>query len=75
MNELLERPVFGKLETPRPILIACAEFPLESFERPQEFVKVHLQCAGDHTRGLFEADASIVVSACYPSKNVPIFFV
>jgi hypothetical protein len=33
-----------------------------------------LERIGDHTRGLFEADASIAASAAHPSQDVKIFF-
>lgn len=38
------------------------------------FLIIHLHCVGDHTRGLFEAEASIVVSAAHALEDVKICF-
>jgi hypothetical protein len=47
---------------------------LEALERGDDFLLVHLQGVGDHTRGLFEAEASIAVSAAHALEDVKIFF-
>jgi hypothetical protein len=46
----------------------------QALERCDDFLLIHLHRVGDHTRGLFEADASIAVSAAHARKNVEIFF-
>jgi hypothetical protein len=46
----------------------------QALERRNDFLLADLEGIGDHTRGLFEADASIAVSAAHPSQNVKIFF-
>lgn len=46
----------------------------QAFERGNNFLLVHLNCIGDHTRGLFEAEASIEPSATHALEDVEIFF-
>ena len=46
----------------------------QALERRNDFLLADLERIGDHTRGLFEADASIAVSAAHPSQNVKVFF-
>ena len=46
----------------------------QSLERSDNFFLPFLHRVGDHTRGLFEADASIVVSATHAFENVEIVF-
>ena len=48
----------------------CAQ-PLE---RSDHILLIHLHRIGDHTRGLFEADASIAVSAAHALEDVKVFF-
>jgi hypothetical protein len=44
----------------------------QALERPNDFLLIHLHRVGDHTRGLFEADASIAISATHALKDVEI---
>jgi hypothetical protein len=46
----------------------------QTLERGNNFLLADLKRIGDHTRGLFEADASIAASAAHPPQNVKIFF-
>jgi len=46
----------------------------QSFERRDDLLLVHLHRIGDHTRGLFEAKASPMVSAAHTLQDVQIFF-
>jgi len=46
----------------------------QALERRDDFLLLFLDRIGDHTRGLFEADASIVVSAAHAFENVEIVF-
>ena len=46
----------------------------QAFERRHHILLCHLQGIGDHTRGLFEAEASITVSAAHALEDVKIFF-
>jgi hypothetical protein len=46
----------------------------EPLEGRQQFLLGHAQCVGDHTRGLFEAEASIEVSAAHAPEDGEIFF-
>jgi hypothetical protein len=44
----------------------------QALERRDDILLTHLHCIGDHTRGLFEAEASITVSAMHSFENVEI---
>jgi hypothetical protein len=46
----------------------------QTFERGNNFLLADLKRIGDHTRGLFEADASIAASATHALQDVKIFF-
>lgn len=46
----------------------------QTLERRDHFVFRLLDSIGDHTRGLFEAEASIAVSAAHPFEDVKILF-
>jgi hypothetical protein len=51
-----------------------AVFAPQSLQRFNDFLLIHLQRIGDHTRGLFEAKASIAVSAAHALQDVEIVF-
>ena len=38
---------------------------LQALERRDDILLIHLHRVGDHTRGLFEAEASVAVSATH----------
>ena len=38
------------------------------------FLLIDLQAVGDHTRGLFEAEASVAVSTAHTLQNVKVVF-
>ena len=42
----------------------------QTLERRDDFVLRDFHSVGDHTRGLFEAEASIAASAAHAFKNV-----
>ena len=44
----------------------------QSLERGDHRFLTHLHSIGDHSRGLFEAEASVAVSATHALKNVEI---
>jgi len=44
----------------------------QPFERRGNFLLADFQCVGDHSRGLFEAEASIAVSAAHALQHVNI---
>ena len=46
----------------------------QAFERRKDFLLVHIHRIGDHTRGLFEAEASPIVSATHTLQDVEIVF-
>ena len=46
----------------------------QALQRRYDVLLIHFHRVGDHTRGLFEADASIVASAAHARENVKIFF-
>jgi hypothetical protein len=45
----------------------------QSLERRDDFFLIHLERVGDHTRGLFEAEASIAVSTTHAAQDVKVF--
>ena len=45
-------------------------FRTKALERLDDVLLIHVYRVGDHTRGLFEAEASVVVSATHPRENV-----
>ena len=45
-------------------------FRTQPFERLYDVLFFHFHCAGDHTRGLFEAEASVVVSATHAREDI-----
>ena len=47
---------------------------VQTLERGDDFLLRYFYRVGDHTRGLFEADASIAVSATHPFENIKIVF-
>lgn len=49
-------------------------FRAQTLQSLDDFVLRLLHSIGDHTRGLFEAEASIAVSAAHPFENVEIVF-
>jgi hypothetical protein len=46
----------------------------QALERGNNFLLADLERIGDHTRGLFEANASIAASATHALQDVKIFF-
>ena len=42
----------------------------EALERLNDVLFIHFDSAGDHTRGLFEAEASVVMSATHAREDV-----
>jgi hypothetical protein len=45
-------------------------FRTKAFERLNDVLFFHVYCAGDHTRGLFEAEASVVMSATHAREDI-----
>ena len=46
---------------------------LQALKRGDYLILVHADRIGDHARGLFEAEASVVVSAAHAFEDVKIF--
>ena len=44
----------------------------KSLQRRDDFFLILMHRVGDHTRGLFEAEASIAVSPTHPFENIQI---
>jgi hypothetical protein len=44
----------------------------QALERRDDCLLIHLHRIGDHTRGLFEAETSIAVSAAHALQNIEI---
>lgn len=72
---VLNRPIFRQVAANFFVLGIVGTFLPQALKRFEHVLLVHLQSIGDHTRGLFEAYASIAVSAAHALKNVNIFFV
>lgn len=47
---------------------------LQPLKRGDYLILIHTDRIRDHARGLFEAEASVVVSAAHPFQDVQIFF-
>ena len=47
----------------------------QPFERRGNFLLADFQCVGDHSRGLFEAEASIAVSAAHALQDVNVLII
>ena len=80
-NEKLEarnyfsyRPVFRQIFSYLLVFGVVAVLRTQALERRNDFLLADFERIGDHTRGLFEADASIAASAAHPSQDVKIFF-
>ena len=71
----LDGPVFGEIIAQFFIFRTVARFLFQTLQCLNDFFLIHFQRVRDHTRGLFEAEASIVVSAAHALQNVKIFFV
>jgi hypothetical protein len=46
---------------------------LQALERRDDILLIHPHRVGDHTRGLFEAEASVAVSATHAFQDIEIF--
>ena len=46
---------------------------LQALERRDDILLIHLHRVGDHTRGLFEAEASVAVSTTHAFQDIEIF--
>ena len=64
-----DRPISWQLATHFGKIGITATGLADAFERSHQLFEIHTQCVGDHTRGLFEAHASIVVSAAHPFED------
>jgi hypothetical protein len=48
--------------------------PAQALQGRNDCLLIHLHRVGDHTRGLFEAEASIAISTAHTLEDVKIFF-
>ena len=72
---LLDRPVVRQIFTYVLILRVVGMRFAQPFQRRDDFLLADFQCVGDHTRGLFEAEASIAVSAAHALQHVNILII
>jgi len=70
----LDRPVCGQILSQLFVFRIIAVARAQAFERRDHLLLIHLHSIGDHARGLFEAQASIAVSAAHALEDVKIFF-
>src|SRR5438132_13935928 len=68
----LTGPVFRQGRAQLLVLRILGVFLLEGLELLDQVVLVHLEHVGDHTRGLFEALASVAASALHPLHDVAV---
>jgi len=66
----LDRPPLGKLLPQFFVLRIAFVIRTEALERLNDVLFSHFHSAGDHTRGLFEAEASVVMSATHAREDV-----
>ncbi len=71
---MLDRPILGKLPAPLFVLRVITEIPANTLKGFEQLLKIEVKGVRDHTRGLFEAEASIFISAAHPLENVAILF-
>jgi len=74
MSLCIDRPRLRQIFPKFFVFRIVAVLGAQALERCDDFLLIHLHRVGDHTRGLFEADASIAVSAAHTRKDVEIFF-
>src|ERR1043166_6888595 len=67
--KLSERPVRRQLGSHLLILRVVRAVLCHSLQYPEQLVELHVERIRDHTRGLLEAEASIVVSGAEHSLN------
>jgi hypothetical protein len=70
----LDRPVCGDILSQLFVFRIIAVARSQACECCDHLLLVHLHSIRDHTRGLFEAEASITVSAAHALEDVKIFF-
>jgi hypothetical protein len=61
----LDRPILRQIFPKGLIIGIIAALGAQALEHCNNFLLIHLHRVGDHARGLFEAEASIAVSAAH----------
>jgi hypothetical protein len=74
-NSLSDRPLLWKIFTQFLVLRILPVLRLQTFERRNDFCLRYMQRVGDHAHGLFEAEASIAVSAAHALQDVYILVI
>src|SRR5690242_19240210 len=69
---LLERPASRQARSEVGVLRIAGVLLLEGLEQFDQLPLIQAQHVGDHTRGLFEAEASVAASALHPVHDVAI---
>src|SRR5256885_17218038 len=69
----LKGPVFRQHGAELLVLGIVGVFLLESLDLLEQIILIHFEHVGDHTRGLFEAEASVAPSAPHPLHDRAIF--
>jgi hypothetical protein len=70
----LHRPISRKPLPQHLVFRAVTKLLSHAGQRIKQFLKLHIQCTRDHTRGLLEACASIAESAVHAFKDVAVVF-
>src|SRR5207245_2458311 len=71
-GEGLEGPVLRQGRAHLLVLHIVGVLLLEGLELLDQLVLIHFEHVGDHTRGLFEALASVAASALHPLHDIPV---
>src|SRR5438067_2968840 len=66
------RPSLRQIRAQLRVLRIVRVLLLEGLEQFDQVVLIHAQYVGDHTRGLFEAEASVTTSTLHPVHDVAI---
>ena len=69
----LERPILRQHGTQLLVLGIVGVLLPKSPDSPHQLVLIHFEHVGDHTRGLFEAEASVSASASHPLQDDAVF--
>ncbi len=66
----LDRPILRQIFPKRFVFRIVTVLGAQALKRRNDFLLSYLHRVGDHARGLFEAEASIAVSAAHALQNV-----
>src|SRR5713101_6317378 len=71
---VLHRPLSWKPLSQLLVFWTVTKLPPHAVQCIKQFLKLHVQCTRDHTRGLLKASASIAESAVHPLEHIAVVF-